>query len=240
MNGITLNNVSKSFGSIEVLRHINTHFNDGTITAIVGDNGAGKSTLLKLIAGIYTPDEGSIALGEEPLIGLCAAEHRQRGIEMVYQDLALAKQHNVVENIYLGREVTRSWFGFLARAQMREQARCELDRLGISMPDLGQAVGLLSGGQQQSIAIARAVLFNPKVLLLDEPTAALAAREVDQVLHLVRQQKGQGRAVILVSHRLNDVFAVADRIIVMKQGQIVADNAVATTYLGAVVEKMVS
>ncbi len=239
MSGLTLDNISKSFGAIEVLKRISTHFDNGQVTAIVGDNGAGKSTLLKLIAGIHAPDEGNIKLDGQELIKMSASEHRRRGIEMVYQDLAVAKQHDVVTNLYLGRELTRTWFCFLNRTAMRKQAKAELDRLGVTIPDLNKAVGLLSGGQQQAVAIARALLFNPKVLLLDEPTAALAAREVEQVLNLIRQQKGQGRAVVLVSHRLNDVFAVADRIIVMKQGKIVADDPVGATSLSAVIEHIV-
>jgi ABC-type sugar transport system ATPase subunit len=240
MSGLTLNNISKSFGSVDVLKNISTHFDDGQVTAIVGDNGAGKSTLLKLLAGIHSPDTGTISLGKEELIKLPAAEHRQRGIEMVYQDLAVAKQHDVVTNLYLGRETTCTWFGFLNRKTMRKNAGAELGRLGIKIPDLSKPVGLLSGGQQQAVAIARAVLFNPKVLLLDEPTAALAAREVEQVLDLIHQQKQQGRAVILVSHRLNDVFAVADRIVVMKQGSIKIDMVTTATTLTQVVEHIVS
>ena len=239
MSGLLLDNISKSFGSVDVLKSISTAFNAGQVTAIVGDNGAGKSTLLKLMAGIHAPDRGSVALYGKSLIDLSASEHRRCGIEMVYQDFALAKQHDVVTNLFLGRERTHSWFGFLNRRAMREAAQLELDRLGIQIPDLKKPVGLLSGGQQQAVAIARAVLFNPKVLLLDEPTAALAAREVGQVLDLIRQQKQQGRIVILVSHRLNDVFAVADRIVVMKQGSIKNDTPTSDTTLSQVVENIV-
>jgi ABC-type sugar transport system ATPase subunit len=238
MSGLALENISKSFGAVEVLKHINTHFDGGQVTAIVGDNGAGKSTLLKLMAGIHMPDEGTIKLGGEELVRLPASEHRRRGIEMVYQDLAVAKQHDVVTNLYLGRELIR--FGFLDRKTMRKKASEELDGLSIKIPDLNRPVGLLSGGQQQAIAIARAVMFDPKVLLLDEPTAALAAREVDEVLDLIRQQKQRHRVVILVSHRLNDVFAVADRIVVMKHGQIAADMPTKATTLSKVVEHIVS
>ncbi len=239
MNGLTLHHISKSFGSVDVLKQITTHFDAGQVTAIVGDNGAGKSTLLKLMAGIHAPDEGQILLDGEVLSKRCPADHRRRGIDMVYQDLAIAKQHDVVTNLFLGREITRRWGCFLNRAAMRKTAQRELDRLGITIPDLNRPVGVLSGGQQQAVAIARAVLFNPKVLLLDEPTAALAAREVEQVLILIRQQKQQGRVVILVSHRLNDVFAVADRLLVMHQGRIKLDTPSEATTLAQIVEHIV-
>ena len=132
---LNLQNISKSFGPVQVLQQINLRFEPG-VTAIVGDNGAGKSTLLKLMAGIHEPDGGNVRLDETELTKRPAAEHRQRGIEMVYQDLALAKQQNVVTNLWLGREITRTWFGFLNRKAMKTQAQTELDRLGIEIPDL--------------------------------------------------------------------------------------------------------
>ncbi len=236
---LALTNISKSFGPVQVLQNISLTFLPGQVTAIVGDNGAGKSTLLKLMAGIHEPDSGTVRLNDTELTKRPASEHRQRGIEMVYQDLALAPQQDVVTNLWLGREIVSSWFGFLKRKTMGQKAKEELDRLGIHIPDLHRPAGLLSGGQQQAIAIARAVLFDPKVLLLDEPTAALAAREVQQVLDLIRKEKEQGRIVILVSHRLNDVFAVADRIVVMKQGSITNDTSTADTTLTEVVENIV-
>jgi simple sugar transport system ATP-binding protein len=236
---LALENISKSFGAVQVLQDISLRLEPGQVTAIVGDNGAGKSTLLKLMAGIHAPDGGRISLGETELTKRPAAEHRKRGIEMVYQDLALAKQQDVVANLWLGRELARTWFGFLNRKAMVKKAVTELERLGIRIPDLGRPVGLLSGGQQQAVAIARAVLFDPKVLLLDEPTAALAAREVEQVLGLIRKEKRQNRVVVLVSHRLNDVFAVADRIVVMKQGHIRSDTPTGATTLSQVVENIV-
>jgi ABC-type sugar transport system ATPase subunit len=239
MSGLCATKNVKSFGVHQVLRSVSLDFAEGQVTAIVGDNGAGKSTLLKVLAGIFEPDEGSVTLDDQNLIGLSAAEHRAQGIEMVFQDLALAQQHNAVANLFMGREITRR-FGFLNHKAMARRAHDELARLGIALPDWTVPVGLLSGGQQQAVAIARTVLFNPKVLLLDEPTAALAAREVSQVLDLIRQQRDRGRIVILVSHRLNDVFAVADRIVVMKQGRIVADDPIAALSLSRVVENIVS
>jgi ABC-type sugar transport system ATPase subunit len=234
---LVLQGVGKSFAAQQVLQGIDLRCEAGQVTAIVGDNGAGKSTLLKLMAGIHAADQGRVTLDEVELTRLSAAEHRRRGIEMVYQDLALAAQQDVVTNLYLGREVTS--FGWLNRSVMTRQARLKLDQLGIRIADLRQPVGVLSGGQKQAVAIARAVLFDPQVLLLDEPTAALAAREVQQVLDMIRRERAHGRIVILVSHRLNDVFTVADRIVVMKQGRIAYDTPVAATTLAKTVERIV-
>jgi simple sugar transport system ATP-binding protein len=239
MNALQLEKIGKSFGAVEVLSDVTIGFEEGKVTAIVGDNGAGKSTLLKIISGAHAPDSGSIKLHGEDLTSLPVAAYRGHGIEMVYQDLALAKQQDVVANLFMGHEQASPVLGYLHRRRMTALARQELDKLGIRIGDLNAPVGSLSGGQQQSIAIARAALFDPKVLLLDEPTAALAAREVEHVLELIRQQRFLGRLIILVSHRLNDVFAVADRIIVMKQGRLVADDPVPATTLNRVIEKIV-
>lgn len=240
MTGLSLTSISKSFGSIQVLKNLNLQLKSGEVTAIVGDNGAGKSTLLKIMAGIHTPDEGTIRLGDHILNNCGAAERRLQGIEMVYQDLALAKQQDVVANLYLGREVKKTYLGFLNRKAMKLQATEDLNRLGMTISQLYAPVGLLSGGQQQAIAIARAVLFDPQVLLLDEPTAALAVREVKHVLDLIHLEKQRGRVVVLVSHRLNDVFAVSDRIVVMKQGCIAFDERASQISLNQIVEKIVS
>ena len=157
---------------------------------------------------------------------------------MVYQDLALAPQQDVVTNFFMGREKI-GHFGFLKRGAMRAQVQAKLAELGIQIEDLSRPVGFLSGGQQQAVAIARALLFNPQTLLLDEPTAALAVREVERVLDLIRRQRAAKRIIILVSHRLNDVLAVSDRIVVLKHGRVVADAAAASVTLGQVVEKIV-
>jgi ABC-type sugar transport system ATPase subunit len=239
MNGLLLTNVAKSFGAVQALKPLSIGFEPGQVTAIVGDNGAGKSVLLKLLAGLLTPDTGSIALGARNLTGLAAASRRQQGIEMVYQDLALARQQDVITNLFMGREMTSNTFGFLDRKAMAHRARQVLARIGINIPDLRAPVSQLSGGQQQAVAIARAVLFDPNVLLLDEPTAALGAREVQDVLALIRGQKELRRIVVFVSHRLNDVFAVADRIVVMKQGSLVADQPTSYMTLEKVVAEIV-
>jgi ABC-type sugar transport system ATPase subunit len=239
MKALRAQNITKSFGGLDVLSDVSLEFLPGTVSAIVGDNGAGKSTFLKILAGIHKPDTGTLHLGSEDITDNSAQENRGAGIEMVYQDLALAKRHDVVTNLFLGRESTNHG-GFIARSQMRRRAQGIIEQLGITIPNLDRPVGLLSGGQQQAIAIARAIMFDPAVVILDEPTAALAAREVERTLELIRAQRNARRVIILVSHRLNDVFAVSDRIIVFKHGRVFADDACASTDIFKVVAKIVS
>jgi ABC-type sugar transport system ATPase subunit len=237
---LRLHDITKSFGAYRVLHGVSTEIRPGEVTAIVGDNGAGKSTLLKIMAGIHQPDKGSISVYGDELTTASPSAHRRAGIEMVLQDLGLAKQQNVPANLFMGRELYHPMTGLLSGRSMKQKTAEALHKLGIDIQNLNLPVENLSGGQQQAIAIARAVLFDPKVLLLDEPTAALAVREVEKVLDLIRQQKQHGRIVILVSHRLNDVFAVANRIIVMKQGSIISDLPVSETSIPKTVEKIVS
>ena len=239
MTNFSLKNIQKSFGANRVLNDISLSLQPGSVTAIVGDNGAGKSTLLKVMSGTLSPDSGQVLLGERELSLDSSEGHRSQGIEMVYQDLALAKQHDVVSNLFVGRELLTS-IGFLNRRGMIHAATEALSQIGIEIEDILAPVKSLSGGQQQAIAIARAIMFNPKVLLLDEPTAALAEREVLRVLDIIRQQRSQGRTIVLVSHRLNDVFAVADRIIAMKQGTVMANLCTDATTVNHVIELIVS
>jgi ABC-type sugar transport system ATPase subunit len=237
MSELHLKSVVKIFGATTVLGGITTAFHPGTVTAIVGDNGAGKSTLCKIIAGVYHPDRGDITLGDLLLTHLSPHETRLAGIEMIYQDLAMAKQHDVVSNLFLGRELTR-WFGWLDRKKMIAESHAVLETMGVKLPDLRMPVGVLSGGQQQAVAIARALLFSPKVLIMDEPTAALAAREIEHTLELIKKLRERGLIVILISHRLNDVFAVSDRIIAMRSGEIVKDQRIDETSMQDVVAQI--
>lgn len=239
MSVLEISDIHKSFGALDVIKGVSLVFKPGTVTALVGDNGAGKTSLLKLIAGIYPLDRGDIFLEERDLSMAEAGSRRSLGIEMVYQDLALARNQDVITNLYLGRERV-SLGGFLRRGEMRERGQQLLKDMGINLPALNRPVGAFSGGQQQAIAIARAVMFNPKVLLLDEPTAALAAREVESTLALINKQRDAGRVVILVSHRLNDVMAVSDRIVVLKHGQVLTDDPTGNVSLSQVVERIVS
>ncbi len=242
MSLLEIRNVSKHFGSIQALRGVSFEVEAGEVVAVVGDNGAGKSTLMKVITGVYVPDEGEILFRGEDITGLSPGEIRRRGIEMIYQDLALAPQQDIPANIFLGREPVRRWFGvlpFIDRRATEDGARAMLRRLGARIPDLFVEVGMLSGGQQQSVAIARALTFDPKLVIMDEPTAALAVREVEHVLELIRELRRQKIAVILISHRLTDVFAVSDRIVTLRQGRVIACAATVDTNMQEVVAHIV-
>jgi ABC-type sugar transport system ATPase subunit len=243
MSLLEIKGVTKSFGAIKVLQGVDLTIEAGTVTGLVGDNGAGKSTLMKTITGIYAADEGEIRLSGEVINNLAPGARRQKGIEMIYQDLALAKQQDVAANIFLGREPVKRAFGilpgFVDKAKMDIEARKMIDRLGARIPSIHRPVGMFSGGQQQTVAIARALTFNPKLVIMDEPTAALAVREVESVLKLIRQLRDEGIAVILISHRLNDVFEVTDRIVVLRQGRIEADLTTQKTQMREVVSYIV-
>lgn len=241
---LELHNVTKRFGPVEVLKGVSFSLAAGEILGLLGDNGAGKSTLMKIITGIYSLEGGQIIFGGKPIPypQHNPREARALGIEMIYQDLALAKQQDVAANIFLGQEPTYRFLGFwpmIDKAKMETAAQAAIARLGARIPSVKYPVGQLSGGQQQSVAIARALTFNPKLVIMDEPTAALAVREVEHVLDLARELKRQGISVILISHRLPDVFAVSDRIIVLRQGTVVADEHTAQTSMNNVVAHIV-
>ncbi len=243
MSLLELNGIEKRFGSVEALRGVTLSVEAGSVVGLVGDNGAGKSTLMKTITGIYQPDGGAIRFDGQEVTADTPGHIRSIGIEMIYQDLALAPQQDVASNIFLGREPTKTLFGFIPglidRPKIVAEAERMLQRLGARVPSVLSPVGVLSGGQQQSVAIARALTFGPKLVIMDEPTAALAVREVDHVLDLIRELKRQGIAVILISHRLTDVFAVSDRIVALRQGQIIADEVTAETSMNQVVSHIV-
>ncbi len=241
MSLLELEHVRKRFGSIEALRGVSFSVEKGSVVGLVGDNGAGKSTLMKTITGVYRPDGGEIRFDGQSLATKDPGEIRAAGIEMIYQDLALAKMRDVASNIFLGRELTRTVLGLklIDQKRMRAEAEAMIAKLGARVKSVTQLTGQLSGGQQQSVAIARALTFNPKLVIMDEPTAALAVREVEHVLELIRALKAQGIAVILISHRLTDVFAVCDRIVVLRQGAVIADDATRDTSMNAVVAHIV-
>ncbi|MFK8079271.1 MAG: ATP-binding cassette domain-containing protein [Granulosicoccus sp.] len=233
--------VKKGFGAVSVLHGVDLYVGSGEVVGLVGDNGAGKSTLMKIVTGIYQADEGTIELENESVLHLTPGARRSRGIEMIYQDLALAKQQDVASNIFLGREPTRNILGIniVDRSRMKQEAQIMIDRLGARLPSITRPVGSFSGGQQQSVAIARALTFDPKIVIMDEPTAALAVREVQSVLDLIRQLKSQGISVILISHRLNDVLSVTDRIVVLRQGQAAANLITSQTSMPEIVSAIV-
>ena len=241
MSLLELHDVRKNFGAIEALRGVTFSVEAGTVVGLVGDNGAGKSTLMKTITGIHRPDSGEIRFDGAPLAGRDPGDIRKAGIEMIYQDLALARMRDVASNIFLGRELTHNVLGLklIDAKRMRVEAEAMIAKLGARVKSVTQIAGLLSGGQQQSVAIARALTFNPKLVIMDEPTAALAVREIEHVLELIRTLASHGIAVILISHRLTDVFAVCDRIVVLRQGAVIADDLTAATTMNAVVAHIV-
>jgi ABC-type sugar transport system ATPase subunit len=243
MTLLVLHGIRKSFGAVDVLHGVDLSVEAGEVIGLVGDNGAGKSTLMKTITGIYRADAGSIELGGKDILPLDPGQRRELGIEMIYQDLSLAKQQDVAANIFLGREPTKKLFGllpgFVDKAEMDRQAAKMIERLGAHLPSINRSVGSFSGGQQQTVAIARALTFNPRLVIMDEPTAALAVREVQSVLDLIRRLKSEGIAVILISHRLNDVLAVTDRIVVLRHGRADADLVTAKTNMNEVVSRIV-
>jgi ABC-type sugar transport system ATPase subunit len=243
MSLLVLKNIRKSFGAVDVLHGVDLQVAAGEVVGLVGDNGAGKSTLMKTITGMYHADAGSIDLNGDSILHLDPGARRALGVEMIYQDLALAKQQDVASNIFLGREPVRKFLGVIPgivdRPVMNRRAEEMIKRLGAKLPALNRPVGSFSGGQQQTVAIARALTFNPQLVIMDEPTAALAVREVQGVLDLIRRLKSEGIAVILISHRLNDVLSVTDRIVVLRHGRAAADLATANTNMNEVVSAIV-
>jgi simple sugar transport system ATP-binding protein len=243
MSLLSVRGVTKRFGAVEVLRGVDFAADAGEVVGLVGDNGAGKSTLMKIVTGLHAADAGAVTLAGRDLAGLDPGARREAGIEMIYQDLSLAPQQDVASNIFLGREPVKRLFGlipgFVDRAAMDRAAAETLARLGARLPSIRRPVGTFSGGQQQSVAIARALTFSPKLVIMDEPTAALAVREVQGVLDLIRRLKAEGIAVILISHRLNDVLAATDRIVVLRHGRAAADLATRSTTMAEVVAHIV-
>lgn len=218
---LSLRGVNKSFGPVHVLRDVDFDIVAGKVTALVGDNGAGKSTLIKCIAGIYTPDHGDFLFEGNRVEIHGPRDATALGIEIVYQDLALCDNLDIVHNMFLGREKKRG--SVLDETGMESLARKTLDGLSVrTVKSIRQTVASLSGGQRQTVAIARAVLWNSKIVILDEPTAALGVAQTEQVLNLVRRLADNGLAVVLISHNLNDVFEVADNIAALYLGQMAA------------------
>jgi D-xylose transport system ATP-binding protein len=233
---LELRKVSKSFGAVQVLYDVDFHVAPGEVMALVGDNGAGKSTLIKCIAGIHPIDGGEIVFEGNPVTIHGPKDSADLGIEVVYQDLALADNLDVVQNMYLGREETSSLLR-LDETAMEKRASETLKGLSVTtIKSVRQTVAGLSGGQRQSVAVAKAVMWNSRVVILDEPTAALGVAQTRQVLELVKRLGEQGLAVILISHNLHDVFQVADTITVLRLGQNVAEFTRTETNQQKVVE----
>lgn len=217
--------LSKAYGAVQSLTDVTFTIGRGEIVGFAGDNGAGKSTLMKLIAGSAAPSEGRIIVDGVERTNSSPAAARREGIEMVYQDLALCENLNVYENIYLGHELKRRILGVqrLAHAEMREGAHKLIDQLGLRLTSLLAPVSVLSGGQKQMVAICRSIAFKPKVVIMDEPTAALSVHAGQPLLDLIRRLPESAVAVMLVSHRLSDLLYATSRIYVMRHGRIVAE-----------------
>jgi simple sugar transport system ATP-binding protein len=238
-----MENVSKTFGAVQALRRVNLTLGRGEVLGLVGDNAAGKSTLMKILTGAYTLDQGRILFDGAEVHFRTPEDSRRTGIEMIYQDFALAGNLDVAANVFLGREPTRRFLGVYPRldnSRMRAEALMILNRLRIDISSVKLRVDHLSGGQQQSVAIARALAFNAKVVIMDEPTASLSVSAIEKLLGLIRELKVHGVSVIIISHRLQDVFAVGDRVMVLKGGCNVGSRRVAETSIEEVVRLMVS
>jgi simple sugar transport system ATP-binding protein len=229
---LEMTNISKSFGAVTALVDVSIRLRQGEVLALVGDNGAGKSTLIKILSGFHQPDTGTIVSQGKEVRFASPRDARAQGIETVYQDLALIGDLSVFHNMFLGREYRKRVLGLnlLDNGKMREQAQLYLDTLGISIPSVNSTVDLLSGGQRQCIAVARSIYSSPKILVLDEPLAALGVRESAHVLGLIQNLRQQRRvSVILIVHNYNQIFEVCDRINFLHSGEIALDASTADT-----------
>jgi ABC-type sugar transport system ATPase subunit len=242
-NLLRVSNITKRFGGLTAVNDVSLDVNVGEVIGLLGDNGAGKSTLIKMISGVYKPDEGEMFFNGQKVDFITPRESRDMGIETIYQDLALAENLDVGSNIFLGREILNNYMGGLIktvnRDKMREEATKALNRLDIRLPSLTQQVLNLSGGQRQAVAIARSIYWNAKLMIMDEPTAALGVSEQRKVLRLVKTLCDQGVPVIIISHNMQDIFAVATRIVVMRRGKKVGERMTSQTTPDEIVSLMV-
>ena len=239
---LRVENVSKHFGGVHAVENVSFELFQGEVLGLVGDNGAGKSTLIKMISGVLTPNEGRIYWQGEAIVDSSPKGVRDLGIETIYQDLSLADNLGVPANLFLGREVIKRYFGILKvlnEKKMTHEARAELKVLNIRIDSMEIPVRNLSGGQRQSVAIGRALYWNARLLIMDEPTAALGVKERNNILRLIERLKSQGVSVILISHNLFDIFAVTDRILVLRRGTRASELITAKTTEAEVVRLMI-
>ena len=226
---LALNNIRKSFGGVVAIEDFSLTIEPGEIVALVGDNGAGKSTLIKIISGVHAPSSGNIVIEGESISMSSATKAREHGIEVVYQDLALADQQSVYMNLFLGREVTKGLLGQLDRKTMISETQRLVDELDVRIPSPHATIRDLSGGQRQGIAIARATRWAKKLILLDEPTAALGVAETAKVEKIVAGLKARNIGVLIISHSLDQVFRLSDRICVLRRGKQIGIRKTADT-----------
>ncbi len=227
---VRMRGIEKNFGAVRALRGADLDLWPSEVLGLVGDNAAGKSTLMKILTGVHRPDSGDVFFEGKPVSFSSPQDSRALGIEMIYQNLALAQNLDVVANVFLGRERMRTLIpgliSWLDEIRMERDTRNLLERLRINIASVRTNVERMSGGQQQAVAIARAVAFQARVVIMDEPTASLAVKEVGKVLDLIRQLRDSGVSVILISHRLQDVFTVCDRVMVLRNGKRVAERTI--------------
>ena len=236
---VEMRSIDKSFGPVRALIDVHLTLMPGEVLGLVGDNSAGKSTLMKILTGAYQRDSGEVSIDGEPVHFKSPHESRDLGIEMIYQDFALCGNLDVSQNIFLGRWPRR--FGiFVDRSRMHHDARTILDRLKVDVNSVYQKVESLSGGRQQSVAIARAISFEPKVVIFDEPTANLSVTATNRLLETMLELKRHRVSQVIISHRLTDIFEVGDRVMVLKRGRNVGERAIAETTEKEVLELIVS
>ncbi|MBP2323279.1 simple sugar transport system ATP-binding protein [Kibdelosporangium banguiense] len=232
-------NIVKHYGSVEALRGASFEVAAGEVVALIGDNGAGKSTLVKCLSGVEIPDSGTVLIDGNPVTLDSPVTARRLGIETVYQDLAVAPELDPAANLFLGREIKRKGLlgklGVLDKPEMRRQAAEEFSRLGVTLQSIDVPIGSLSGGQRQSVAVARSVVWASKVVFMDEPTAALGVVQREKVLDVIRRVRDEGMAVVLISHNMPEVLSVSDRVEVLRLGRRVARFSAA----GATLEDLV-
>jgi D-xylose transport system ATP-binding protein len=225
---LEVDGLRKQFGATTALRDVSLSLDDGEILALLGDNGAGKSTLIKILSGVEHADAGEVRIDGDPVDIASPKRARELGIETVYQDLALFDNADATGNFYAGRERTRGGIlgalGWVDDAAMRSETTELLERLQVNLPKNGAEIGLMSGGQRQAVACARAIAFGKKIVILDEPTSALGAREAGNVLRLIKEAPEHGVAVIVISHNMEHVIEVADRAVVLRQGRYVGEE----------------
>ncbi len=239
---VEMRHISKSFGAVVALRQVSLAIDSGEVVGLVGDNAAGKSTLMKILSGVYAPDSGEILLDGRPHHFASPMDARGAGIEMVYQDFALVPELSVTQNIFLGRELLQHGLRsrFVDKRKMAERATHLIERLGLRVPAVDTPVRAISGGQQQAVAIARATAFDARLVIMDEPTANLSAAAIGKVREAIGWLKSHSVAVIVISHRIEDIIETADRALVMKHGHVVGERRIADTSSDEIVQMIVA
>ena len=245
---VEMKNIYKLFGGLCATNNVSLTIGKGEVIGLVGDNAAGKSTLMKMLSGVHNPTEGQIFLEGNPVSFKSPRDARDAGIEMLFQiqDLAMVPELDVTDNLFLGKEIYKKLFGkyelkfLLDRKAMKARSRVFLKELGVNVDSVTEKAKNLSGGQQQSVSIARTVFFDARLVILDEPTSSISVRETRKVLDLILQLKEKGVSVIIVSHRMDDVFSTADRIVVLRRGKKIEDVKKEDTTMEDIIKKIVS